>query len=113
MIKNLGNNLSGIEWQCSHCGALNKVSAAKFCGKCGSAREKTIVQPVLKAENNSNSQGLKVSARTKVRILKFLKRFFYPTKKKMYKTINKMAERTYACLPAQSCLFTTLWTAAH
>lgn len=87
MIKNLGNNLSGIEWQCSHCGALNKVSAAKFCGKCGSAREKTIIQPVFKADNNSIFQGPKVSVRTKIRILKFLKRFFYPTKKKMYKTV--------------------------
>ena len=84
---NHGNNLSGIEWQCSHCGAFNKVIAAKFCGKCGSAREKVILKPVLKAENNSISNDNRLSNKTKVRILARLKRIFYPTKNKTYKAV--------------------------
>ena len=37
-------------WHCSHCGAYNKVTAAKFCGKCGSVKEtQKENQPVLKA----------------------------------------------------------------
>jgi hypothetical protein len=82
---NHGNNLSGIEWQCSHCGAFNKVAAAKFCGKCGSAREKEILKPVLKAEDKSTFKDFKSPAKTK--ILAHLKRIFYPTKKKMYKAV--------------------------
>ena len=84
---NHGNNLSGIEWQCSHCGAFNKVAAAKFCGKCGSAREKEILKPVLKAVDKSISREVKSPTKTKRRIFAQLKRIFYPTKKKMYKAV--------------------------
>ncbi|MBR4329164.1 MAG: hypothetical protein IKP71_04865, partial [Candidatus Riflebacteria bacterium] len=87
MNVNHGNNLSGIEWQCSHCGAFNKVIAAKFCGKCVSSREKVILKPVLKAENNSISNDNRLSNKTKVRILARLKRIFYPTKNKTYKAV--------------------------
>lgn len=38
MDKLLEKNKNDIGWQCNHCGAFNKVIAAKFCGKCGSAR---------------------------------------------------------------------------
>lgn len=38
MNKTTNNNLSDIGWQCSHCGAFNKVISAKFCGHCGSVR---------------------------------------------------------------------------
>ena len=37
-------------WKCSHCGAFNKIIAAKFCGKCGSARKKEDNSEVLKSE---------------------------------------------------------------
>ena len=84
---NHGNNLSGIEWQCSHCGAINKVIAAKFCGKCGSAREKEILKPVLKAENNPIPNDSRLSIKTKTRILARIRRFFYPTKNKTYKAV--------------------------
>lgn len=84
---NHGNNLSGIEWKCSHCGALNKVAIAKFCGKCGSARKTEIVEPVFKTADNSFSNDLKPLSTAKYRILTQLKRLFSPSKKKMYKAV--------------------------
>lgn len=38
MEKLSDKNLTNSGWHCSHCGAFNKVAAAKFCGKCGTAR---------------------------------------------------------------------------
>lgn len=46
----LEKNESLLGWQCRHCGAINKVNAAKFCGKCGSARILNDNQPVLKTD---------------------------------------------------------------
>ena len=79
--------LLSIEWQCSHCGAINKVIDAKFCGKCGSAREKASMKPVLETDSNRVSEDSKLSVKPKIRIIKYLKRLFYPTKKRMYKTV--------------------------
>ena len=75
-------NQSGIGWHCSHCGAFNKVVAAKFCGKCGSVKENNCSQPVLKAEEPIK-ESLKEKA-TKINykaIFKRLKRWLIPASK--------------------------------
>lgn len=40
MEKLSDKNLTNSGWHCSHCGAFNKVDAARFCGHCGTARVK-------------------------------------------------------------------------
>ena len=70
MNKNHGKKISGIEWQCSHCGAFNKVLDAKFCGKCGSIRKK---EPILPPAKNL--------------LLNYLKTFIHPSTMKLYKTV--------------------------
>ncbi len=86
MIKNPGNYLSGIEWHCCCCGAINKVADAKFCGKCGCARKVDLSQPVLKAEKHINSDSKTIKG-IRLKLFKELKSFIYPTKKRLYKTV--------------------------
>ena len=81
-----GNNLSGKEWHCCHCGALNKVADAKFCGKCGSIREKEISKTILKVEKSPNSYSISQN-RTGIKLLKYLRYLIYPSKKRLYKTV--------------------------
>ena len=38
MNTKLEKNISEAGWRCHHCGGLNKVGAAKFCGHCGCCR---------------------------------------------------------------------------
>ncbi len=73
-------NQSGTGWHCSHCGAFNKVVAAKFCGKCGSVKENPCSQPVLKTEEPPKDSTTQKSTIANYRVIfKHLKKWLIPT----------------------------------
>lgn len=88
----MNNNLSDKKqscsgWYCSHCGAYNKVTAAKFCGKCGAVKETTKVeQPVLKAD--TKKINIKVLLRKNYKkALHYLKYWFLPSNDRFFNRV--------------------------
>ncbi len=86
-MKNLPvENQSGSGWQCKHCGAFNKIVAAKFCGNCGSVHEistnKTVVHK--KRKRKSFSTQLKRNLKT---FCNNIKLFFSSPKDRAFKIV--------------------------
>ena len=81
------NHQSCSGWHCSHCGAFNKLIAAKFCGNCGSPNEaKAEKQPVSKAVTKKKSFKIRFKKAYK-KILKYIKYWFLPSNDRFFKRV--------------------------
>ncbi len=81
------NHQSCSGWHCSHCGAFNKLVAAKFCGNCGSPNEaKQEEQPVLKAVSKKKSFKIRLRKGYK-KLLKYIKYLLLPSNDRFFKRV--------------------------
>ena len=81
------NHQSCSGWHCSHCGAFNKLVAAKFCGNCGSPNEaKQEEQPVSKAVNKKKSFKINFRKGYK-KLLKYIKYLLLPSNDRFFKRV--------------------------
>lgn len=90
MEKLSDKNLANSGWHCSHCGAFNKVAAARFCGHCGTARVTQSEQATEATDTNFNNS---IDAKPSITnqgpqsAIAHIKNWFLPGAEKAYKIV--------------------------